>query len=698
MRKNFILATAGHVDHGKTSLIKALTGKDCDTHPEEKKRGITIHLGFSHIQLSEDIYAGIVDVPGHKDFIDNMISGINGIDLVLFIIAADEGFMPQSFEHLQILNMLEVKKGIIIITKCDLVDKDTYFLVKNEIKEKVKNTFLEFAPIIGTSVAEKSGMEANLRVSNINSIKTTILKLLKTKNNKYFLEKALLNKKDKKVSPSPYNKSQKAKFNVRENPKFFDLNSLSYKSKFRLYPDRFFHIKGFGSVLTGTVLSGQIDKTNILYTVPMNKEFKIRKMESYNKETQIISQGQRASLNITNFDKEDFEKGMMLCSEPYSLTVLIDVEMRLFGENNSSESKKNIQQLDQWSTVEFYTATIQTQAKIHLIDKEKIYSGEKCFAQFHLNKPISVCFGDKFIIRNSSGTTTLGGGKILDAFPLHHRRRTEKVKDLLKMRASGFMIDLICSEIEKSIKPISLEQISKKLFINISKCGSLPEKYIHNKNWFWLRKQQDRLENKIIKFLQIAHKQNPLDSSGKKIEEFQSIVQDFPENARLVALENVLKILIEKEEIVKRKQTYALASHQIKLDKADHDMIYWVDQYILSQKMHIPLWSELKEKGARREINEKRLKQILFYLVGKKRIIHHEGEYLHSLIVNPIRKKLLEYLSTNKEGISVAEFRDLIAGNRKISVLLLNIFDNEGIIKRIEDKRFITEKGRQYQE
>jgi len=169
LRLNYTIATAGHVDHGKTTLIKHLTGKDCDTHPEEKKRGITIHLGFSHINLSDNIVAGIIDVPGHKDFIDTMISGINGIDLVLFIVAADEGFMPQTFEHLQILNVLEIKKGLILITKCDLVDNETLSLLEEDIKTNVKNTFLENATI--TPISVKSGI-------NIDNLKPMILKTL----------------------------------------------------------------------------------------------------------------------------------------------------------------------------------------------------------------------------------------------------------------------------------------------------------------------------------------------------------------------------------------------------------------------------------------------------------------------------------------------------------------------------------------
>jgi len=660
MRKNYILATSGHVDHGKTSLIKALTGKDCDTHKEEKNRGITIYLGFSHIDVGENVKVGIVDVPGHKDFINTMISGVNGIDLVLFIIAADECFMPQTDEHLQILQMLGVKKGLIIITKCDLINKDTYFLVKEEIQNKVKNSFLEKAAIIGVSV--RTG-------KNLDKIKTKILQLLKKKH----------------ISHTFVCPAKKDTANVIRT-KLYSYSS-PFCSKFRLYPDRFFQVKGFGSVVTGTVKSGQIDKSKILFSALSDKEYKIRKIEAHGIESQIVSQGQRASLNISNFDKEDFERGMMLCSEPYSLTALIDVKLSLLD---------NISYLTQWSTVEFFTATATAQAKIHLLDKDSLYPNEHCYAQLHLNKAIAVCYGDMYLIRNSSGMQTLGGGKVIDAFPLHHKRRTEKVKELLRKRGRGTLQNLICTEIDKSIKPISIEQISKKLFknFNVSDLTYLPEKYTRYENWFWHSEQQDRLETRLVKYIQIAHQKNPLDNKGKGVDELISLVGDFPVAAKSLIIKKALENLLQKGIIEKRKDTFGIASHRIKLLQKDHDQINWVDQFILNQRMQVPLWSELRERAFKREIDESRLKQILIYLVAQKRLIHFDGIYLHCINVAPLRKTLILHLSKKQDGISIGEFRDLIKGNRKICLVLLNIFDNEGIIKRVDDKRFLTEKGK----
>lgn len=655
MKKNYIIATAGHVDHGKTSIIKALTGKDCDTHLEEKQRGITIHLGFSHLQLSESVQAGIIDVPGHKDFIDTMISGINEIDLVLFIVAADEGFMPQTLEHMHILETLRVKKGIILLTKCDLVDSETLSLAYQEIKEHTKNTFLSKSQIIPTSTYKNY---------NIDKIKQEILKTLTIR----------------KI----------AQFSSKSNtPKLKTNNFLKKNHKyFRMYPDRFFQLKGFGSVVTGTVISGTYKINDKLFCSPGNNEVKVRKLESYGNQTDKLFQGQRASLNLPNFEKNDFFKGIMFSEIPYNPTSLIDVELKLYN---------NVSPLQLWSTVEFYCRTIQTQARVHLLNKDKLFENENCFAQLHLDKAIPICYNDNFIIRNSSGDITLGGGRVLDAYPLHHRRRTEKVKSNLRLRASNSINDLISSEINKNTKPISLENISRKLFqknININDIR-LSEPYLMIDSWFWLKPEKEKIETKIIKFLQIAHKNNPLDANGKEISELQSIIKDFPESSKSIILRRILDDLRKNKIIDKRQNTYALCSHEVNLETNDHIQINWVDQFILNQRMKTLLWSEITERGARRGISEKRLKQILFYLVAKKRLIHHDNDFIHSFNVEPVRIKVLEYLNEHTEGLTVGQFRDLINGNRKICLILLNIFDSEGIIIRTNELRFITDKGKQ---
>jgi selenocysteine-specific elongation factor len=642
MQSNYTIATAGHVDHGKTALIKALTGKDCDTHPEEKSRGITIHLGFSHLILSDDAVAGIVDVPGHRDFIDHMISGINGIDMVLFLIAADEGFMPQSIEHLQILNILGIKKGLVVITKCDLVDDDTLLYITDEIKSQVKDTFLENAAIMPTSVKTWQ---------NIQNLKSVIHDLL--------------------ISPLA---------DATQSSTHEPIHIDALGSFFRFYPDRFFNLKGFGNIATGTILSGEINKNGILYTTPHHKEVKIRKLEAYGHEVEKVSAGQRASMNLTNFSKDDFENGVMLCDRPYHTTSIIDVELRLFAD---------VPPLDIWSKVGFHTATIKVQATIRLMDKNKLYQSESCFAQLYLDRDVPICYRDKFIIRNTSGDASLGGGMILDTFPLNHRRKTSQLFSLLKMRASVALTDIIYSEVEKNVSPTSLADISYRLFraITPDMIGNIAEKCTRYDSWLWRKSEQDRLANSIMQSLQVAHKNNPLDSSGKTLYELSALLPDVPNTAKSLIINSILEDLIKKNAIQARGNTFALASHKIQLDRADHKKINWVDQYILNLRWKTPLWEDLTTRASAQDIDEKFLRQIILYLVAKGRVISKDGDYIHKLNVDKAKEKLLSYLMQHPQGISVAGFRDLLDANRKICILLFSIFDNENLTIRIGDIR-----------
>jgi len=279
---------------------------------------------------------------------------------------------------------------------------------------------------------------------------------------------------------------------------------------------------------------------------------------------------------------------------------------------------------------------------------------------------------------------------------LNHRRRTEKLKTLLKQRVTGTLVHLLNTEIAKSIKPLSLEMISNRLFYIIENIddNELQPEFLHYENWFWLLSEQVKLEVKIKNYLKVSHKNNPLENNGKTPEEMVSLIPNFPENSKLIILKNTLQKMCQNEILDIRENTYALKSHKVTLSHTDHVNINWIDQFILNQRMKTPLWSELTLKAKDKNIEEKRLKQMIFYLIARKRIVHFKGEYLHALIINPIRQKLLNYLKNNNEGITVAEFRDLINANRKICLLLLNIFDSEGITTRIEDKRYITEKGK----
>lgn len=365
--KHLILGTAGHVDHGKTTLVKALTGFDCDTHPEEKKRGITINLGFAHLSLN-DQKIGIVDVPGHKDFIHTMVAGASGIDLGLLVIDANEGVMPQTKEHLDIMDALGIKSGIIVLTKCDLADEETISIVKEDITKLTAGTFLKDAQIVQTSALKGLG---------IDELKTIIFEISKT------------------------------------------IFQRSADGDFRMFIDRTFYVQGFGAVLNGSVLSGRLSSDQEVFIIPGNeKGYRIRRLERDHSHVNEVVAGDRASINIPGFKLDEFKRGQLISNKPQPATQMVDAKIKLFQRSKH---------LNQWGNIIFHLGTFESTAKVHLIDKDKINGEESALSQIHLVRPCSIIRGDRFVIRNSSGDLTIGAGEIIDPHPLHHRRRTKEL-------------------------------------------------------------------------------------------------------------------------------------------------------------------------------------------------------------------------------------------------------------------------------
>ena len=642
IKNHFILGTAGHVDHGKTALIKALTGIECDTHPEEKIRGITISLGFAYLDFPNGTSIGIVDVPGHKDFLNTMISGACGIDLVMLVVAADSGVMPQTIEHIQISQMLGIKSGVVVLTKADLVDEEMLLVVEEEIREFTKDTFLKDAAIFKVSSKTGKGIsELNDFLSQLNRVET--------------------NKCEDGI--------------------------------FRMFIDRIFSVSGFGTVVTGSVISGSLKAEDKVFLLPGNKELRVRRLERHGKEVNTVYAGDRAAINITGLKKEEFLRGMVISEKIIQSTQMVDAQVKLINR-----SKK----IELWSHVIFLSGTYESRASIHLIDVDNLKCGETAFSQIHLEQPIVIHKGDKFIIRNTSGDTTLGGGEIIDPYPLHHRRRTEKVISELKNISKGGITELITAEIRKSHFPITLQCIAEKQNLTQQETDnflpdSLPDDIVYfkteNSIYFILAEQMNRIKNRIIKNLENYHKLNPLDENGKTFEELMGI---WGVN-RNYASEGVMKCILDKmaaDKILETiNSTWTIFSHKVTLTDQDIRQINFVESFHKNCGMNTPLMSELIPKAHNAGIPESKLKQILLLLTKQKKLYCIDDNYIHRDLINDIRGILLNYLKEHPEGITVAQFRDLINGNRKICLLLLTQFDKEGITNRQEDLRFITEKG-----
>lgn len=390
--KHVIIGTAGHVDHGKTALIKALTGIETDRLAEEKKRGITIELGFAHIEWPDGTQAGIVDVPGHEKFIKNMLAGAGGIDLAMLVVAADEGFMPQTVEHLNILTLLGIKDGLIVITKKDMVDEEWLDMIKQDVKERAKGTFLEGKPIMCVSAYTGEG---------IAELKEELYKLV----------------------------SKAGEKNMR--------------AAFRLPIDRVFSVDGFGTVVTGTLIEGSMNEGDAAELVPGGAETRIRNLQVHGNTVKTAYAGQRVAVNLAGLKKTDVQRGDCV-AKPNTVRVSRMLDVKLMNLKNSGRVITNDMQ------VHLYHGSAVMLAKVVLLERDALEPGESGYAQLRMTEPIAAKNGDRFVIRFYSPLETIGGGVILDDAPMKHKRNVPSVIEALKIKEGGSAADRVLQLIDEA--------------------------------------------------------------------------------------------------------------------------------------------------------------------------------------------------------------------------------------------------------
>lgn len=647
--KHFIIGTAGHVDHGKTALIKTLTQIDCDTHKQEKERGITINLGFAHIELPNGMSCGIVDMPGHKDFIDTMVSGACGIDLVLLIVAADSGIMPQTVEHLNILNTLGVQKGIVVITKTDLVDEDFIELVTLEVLEKLEGTSLEGSPIIPVSAHSGAGIaELVAKIAEIGE----------------------------------------------------QVEERNTESDFRMYPDRIFEVKGIGYVLTGSVLSGELKVGDDVFLLPgRNKQFKVRGIQRHGHAAAKAIAGDRAAINLTGLKVEDFTRGMILSKKELEENQMIDAQITVFHPSI---------ELSRWSDVLFHSGTFQSHARMHLLTADKLKNGEVALAQIHLDKEAVLQKNDRFILRNTSNDNSIGGGIIFDAHPLHHRKRTKKLVEHVTQLAEAVingsgLQTLIVVELQKNTLPERLSSISEKLKVSteeiVAECkeNSTGEIacYGSGENAILLHQKKDRqYADTVFELLTAHHQKYPLSEEGLELNEFVTKLElgGNPIGKRYV--EKLIEKLILKSEIKKTGKSFTLASHEVKIDKKTQEQLEWLEDLIEGFGMQKPIMADIELNAREQKINKDRLFMMLNFLQNKKKIYIHDKDVLHARLVDKCRKLIIEDLKKRPRGMNEGDFKNLIDGTKKIIHPLLGIYLKEGIIEQEIYIIKISEKGR----
>ncbi|MBN1770548.1 MAG: selenocysteine-specific translation elongation factor [Deltaproteobacteria bacterium] len=641
--KRLILGTAGHVDHGKTALIKALTGFDCDTHKEEKARGITINLGFTHLELPSGASLGIVDVPGHRDFIHTMVSGAMGIDLCMLVVAADNGVMPQTREHLQIMDVLGIRAGLVALTKVDLVEPELAELAEGELRELLAGTFLDGCPLVRVSAVTREGLDALVE---------TLDRVART---------------------------------VPERPA---------GRVFRLFPDRVFSIAGFGTVVTGSVLGGELHREDTAWLLPPNRKLRVRRLERHGVEVDTVRAGDRASVNLVGLERSEFRRGMVVSDRPLAATTLLDARLRLFSDARP---------LGRWTQAVLHLGTHESQARVHLLDQATLAPGSTGLAQLHLGEPCVVQAGDRFVLRSTSSDLSLGGGEVLDPRPLHHRRRTAAVAAALAELSSGRFPQLLAAEVLKQRRPVDRARLAELLNVaeeDVAKVdtASLPDDIVAlgdpPRTVYLPATMHERLEKGILAALETHHRDNPLSERGRTTEELLGPLGFERGGAGEAAVRLLLEALERNRRVKPVAHTWALFSHRVEMSADRRRQSTFVESFLAQQGMATPSTTELTAAAAQAGLKERDVQLALRYLVEQRRVYQVEGEYLAAKVVDGCQTTLLRELAGRKRGLTVAEFRDLVSGNRRICLLLFALFDREGLTRREGDTRVLTEKGR----
>lgn len=649
--KHLIMGTAGHVDHGKTSLIKALTSVDCDTHQQEKERGITINLGFSHLDLPSGHSLGIVDMPGHKDFINTMVSGASGIDFVLLVIAADSGIMPQTREHFNIIQSLGVKKMIVALNKIDLVDEELADLAKLEIMEWLEESDFAHSPIVGLSSTSGIGIED------------------------------LIDEIEKLVP---------------------EISNRPSSSFFRMYIDRLFTIKGKGAVIAGSVLNGQITSDDDLYLLPGDDKLRIKGMHRHGKATKQIVSGDRAAINVSGLKKEEFQRGMLVSNQALESTQMIDAQIQLFP---------NVKKLKVWSNVIIHAATFECQARMHLIDTDALEAGQSCIAQLILEREVVLLAKDHFVIRRSSGDETIGGGVIIDAQPLHHRKRTQKLIQQVQQLSEGIlkegkMANLLLLEVQKAGHPLQLHVLLERLKIekeelNLDLHQLKGLNYYPDSQVLAAESYELKIEQRLLQVLKDYHIQNPLVEDGMNEKELIGKFEHAKEDSFTQFFPIFLENLFQSQILNKVGNTWVLKSHQVRLNPGTKDDIEWLEKLILSYGPQKPIYPDIQDQVTARRISKEKVQQYLDFLAKNQKLVFFKGDYVHSENVTIYRKKMLNILNQEEEGLYQQPLKEKTGLSKKMLPFLCELFASEKIMKtsnyhKDNFKTEITELGKRF--
>jgi selenocysteine-specific elongation factor len=626
-----IMGTAGHIDHGKTALIRALSGIDCDRLSEEKKRGITIELGFAFLDGFGEQKLGIVDVPGHEKFVKNMVSGAAGIDFVLLVVAADEGVMPQTREHLEICSLLGIEHGLVAITKLDMVDDELLELVLDDVQDYLQDTFLEEAPIIPVSAHTGAGLDE--------------------------LKEALTQ------TAEGFATHRRA-----------DL--------FRLPVDRVFSMRGHGTVITGTTVSGKVRVGEEVMVYPEGLKTKVRSIQVHGEQREESSAGMRTAINLHSVDVEALERGFVL-AHPGTLfpSPVWDLELTYL--------KSAAKPLRHRTEVHFHHGSKEIMARIYLLDRDKLEAGETCMAQVRFKTPMAGVYGDRCVLRSFSPLRTIAGARIINPVAGKVKRFSPEVEELGKMaHATGE--ELIAMQLKwAGPRGLSLPQLKimtdmegKALEKALQTMGGRQEALVYDReNRVYVSGEIVReLCAKLLEYVANYHRQNPLRHGVSRGELTSAWAQGLPDKLVHFLLERLLK----SGELINEQQVLRLPEHKVSLAADQEKLRSRILEEYTSAGLEPPTVKQLLEKL---DLKPKEAEPVLRLLAEKRELIKINADFYFSpQAVDKLKGMLRDYFSRNEE-MGPMDFKELTGLSRKFAIPLLEFMDKEKLTMRVGDKR-----------
>lgn len=626
--KNIIVGTAGHIDHGKTTLIKALTGRNTDRWEEEQRRGITIDLGFTYFDLKNGDRVGIIDVPGHEKFINNMVAGVVGMDLVLLVVAADEGIMPQTREHMDILGLLGIKKSILVINKCDLVDEEWLELVEEEIQEELEGTFLEGAPVVKVSAATGQGLD---------ELTDTIQQLMSDE----------VVAKDTQTIP-------------------------------RLPIDRAFTLSGFGTIITGTLISGTITREDVLEMYPIGKECKIRNIQVHGQNQDKCYAGQRVAINLSNVKKKEIRRGCVLAPKnSMKNTDLLDVKLKVLEDS--------LRILTNHERLHLYTGTSEILCRAVLLDKEQIGPGEEGLVQLRLEEEIAVKRGDRFVVRFYSPMETIGGGIVLEPNPVRKKRFDAQAIEELKKKESGSLGDVMELQIkEHGDTMITLAELAKVMAHSVDELKEYLEELeesgtifvfpMKKDTYLWHRDSEFAVRQKIEETLQKYHSEHPYRYGMKKAEIHNTFLKKIKPNIFDAYIERMTG-----ENVYGRREEYlSLPGYEVPKDAMYLQTEKLIEDTFEKAGYDFVRFSEIDFGKIPRQTAE----DVVLMMIDEGKVLRiNEEMFTMKHLMDEAKEKIQNHLK-EENLITIAQVRDMFSTSRKSAKPILEYMDSIKVTKK----------------